>query len=63
MTTSYAKLSDLEAGEIGSYTRENVDRVRILLPARLIVHVLAIPESFLQCRLRPCYEGFKSQRE
>jgi hypothetical protein len=46
MTASSSKLRDLEAGEIGNWTRENVDRVMILLPARLSVHVLTLLESF-----------------
>ena len=61
MTASSAKLSELEAGEIGNWIRVNVDQVNILLPARLSVHVLTLLESVLQCRLRPRYEGFKSQ--
>lgn len=47
--------------EIGNWIRANVDRVNILLPAQLGIRVLTLLESFLQCRLRPRYEGFKSQ--
>ncbi|MGQ0610798.1 MAG: hypothetical protein ACT4N9_06810 [Paracoccaceae bacterium] len=56
-------LGEDDVVEVGSWIRMNVDRVNILLPARLGVPVLSLLESFLQCRLRPRYEGFKSQRE
>lgn len=55
-------LGEADMAEIGSWIRANVDRVNILLPVRLGVPVLTLLESFLQCRLRPRYEGFKSQR-
>ncbi len=55
-------LGDADMAEIGSWIRTNVDRVNILLPARLGIPVLSLLESFLQCRLRPRYEGFRSQR-
>ena len=55
-------LGEADMAEIGSWIRGEVDRVNILLPARLGVPVLTLLESFLQCRLRPRYEGFMSQR-
>ena len=55
-------LGEADIGEIGNWIRAKVDRVNILLPVRLGVPVLTLLESFLQCRLRPRYEGFKSQR-
>lgn len=55
-------LGDADRAGIGNWIRTNVDRVNILLPAHLGVPVLTLLESFLQCRLRPCYEGFRSQR-
>jgi len=55
-------LGDADRAEIGNWIRTNVDRVNILLPASLGVPVLTLLESFLQCRLRPRYEGFRSQR-
>jgi len=50
-----------EAGG-GRWIRENIDRVNFLLDERLGVPVLTLLETFLQCRLKPRYEGFKSQR-
>ena len=55
-------LGDAERAELGNWIRMNVDRVNILLRADLGVPVLTLLESFLQCRLRPRYEGFRSQR-
>lgn len=55
-------LGEADIGEIGNWIRAKVDRVNILLPVHLGVPVLTLLESFLQCRLRPRYEGFKSQR-
>jgi len=56
------RLGAADRAEIGNWIRTNVDRVNILLPAHLGVPVLTLLESFLQCRLRPRYEGFRSQR-
>ena len=55
-------LCEVEIAEIGDWIRANVDRVNILLPVKVGIPVLTLLESFLQCRLRPRYEGFKSQR-
>lgn len=55
-------LGEADMADIGNWIRTNVDRVNVLLPATLGVPVLTLLESFLQCRLRPRYEGFKSQR-
>lgn len=55
-------LGEADLAEIGNWIRTNVDRVNILLPAHLGVPILTLLESFLQCRLRPRYEGFRSQR-
>ena len=54
-------LSDMERSDIGPWIKANIDRVNFLLKAQLGIPVLTLLESFLQCRLRPRYEGFKSQ--
>jgi hypothetical protein len=46
----------------GVWIRTNVDRTDFLLDAKCGVPVLTLLESFLQCRLKPRFEGFKSQR-
>jgi len=55
-------MSELEAGGVANWTRENVDRANVLLPAHPDVRVLTLPESFMQCRLRLRYECYQSQR-
>jgi hypothetical protein len=47
---------------VGSWIKANVDRVNLLMDERIGVPVLTLLEAFLQCRLKPRYEGFKSQR-
>ncbi len=41
---------------------EHTDRVNFLLDAELGHFVLNLFEAYVQCRLKPKYEGFKSQR-
>lgn len=55
-------LGDADRAAIGDWIRSNVDRVNILIPVSHGIPVLTLLETFLQCRLRPRYEGFKSQR-
>lgn len=47
---------------IGDWIRSHVDRVNFVLSGEKIIPVLNLLEAFLQCRLKPRYEGFKSQR-
>ncbi len=46
---------------LGSWIRTNVDRVNFLIDESYGRHVLALLEAFIQCKLEPKYEGFKSQ--
>lgn len=55
-------IDDIDESNIGDWIKDQVDRVNLLLDARVGVHVLSLLETFLQCRLKPKYEGFKSQR-
>lgn len=55
-------LGDVEPASVGPWIRENIDRVNVLMDERLGIPVLTLLEAFLQCRLKPRYEGFKSQR-
>jgi len=48
--------------DVGTWIKANVDRVNLLMDERAGIPVLTLLETFLQCRLRPRYEGFKSQR-
>jgi hypothetical protein len=54
--------ADIDEISVGRWIRENVDRVNFLMDQRLGVPVLSLLETFLQCRLGPRYEGFKSQQ-
>lgn len=49
---------DVPAAEIGSWMRQNLHRIDILLSVELGKGVLAYLEAFLHCRLSPRYEGF-----
>src|SRR5664280_2541839 len=55
-------LNGINEASVGRWIRENIDRVNFLLDERYGVSVLTLLETFLQCRLKPKYEGFKSQR-
>jgi len=55
-------LGDVDEASVGRWIRENIDRVNFLMDERFGIPVLSLLETFLQCRLKPRYEGFKSQR-
>ncbi|HVA15670.1 MAG TPA: hypothetical protein VNF99_20655 [Stellaceae bacterium] len=55
-------LADVDEAAVGGWIRQNIDRVNFLMDEQVGVPVLSLLESFLQCRLKPRYEGFKSQR-
>ncbi len=55
-------LDDLDATTVGPWMKQHLDRHNFLLDAQLGVPTLTLLESFLQCRLRPRFEGFASQR-
>ena len=42
--------------------RDHLDRVNFLIGEQAGMPILTLLEAFLQCRLKPTYEGFKSQR-
>ena len=53
---------DITESNVGAWIKSNVDRVNFLLDAEWGIPVLTLLESFLQCRLRPRFEGLESQR-
>lgn len=55
-------LEDAKVTEIGAWIKANVDRVNLLMDERTGITILTLLETFLHCRLRPRYEGFKSQQ-
>jgi len=56
------ELLDLQDSEIGAWIQSNVDRFNFLLDARCGIAALTLLEVFLQCRLKPRFEGFASQQ-
>lgn len=55
-------LGEIDPTLAGKWIKENIDRVNLLMDGGLGMPVLSLFESFLQCRLKPWYEGPKSQR-
>lgn len=55
-------LQHLTDQSVGEWIRSHVDRVNFVLNGEKNIPVLNLLEAFLQCRLEPRFEGFKSQR-
>ena len=54
--------TNLDPANIKAWICENTTRLNFLLPSKHGVFALSLLESFAQCRLRPEFEGFASQR-
>lgn len=54
-------LMHLDETNISGWIKKNVERVNFLVSELLGPHILSLLEAFLQCRLKPRYEGFRSQ--
>lgn len=55
-------LPSLSDKTVGNWIKTETNRVNFLLDQKLGIPVLSLMESFLQCRLRPKFEGFDSQK-
>ena len=55
-------IAGIDEGNVGEWIRQRTDRINILLDDDAGVPVLSLLESFLQCCLRPRFEGFERQR-
>lgn len=55
-------IAGIDEDNVGAWIKENTDRVNILLDDDVGAPVLSLLESFLQCCLRPRFEGFASQK-
>ena len=55
-------LINLNEANISGWIKANIDRVNFILRESLGIQVHSLLEAFLQCRLKPRYEGFSSQR-
>jgi hypothetical protein len=49
-------------GTVGEWIMDHTTRTNFILHKRFGMPVLNLLEAFLQCRLRPVFEGFESQR-
>lgn len=52
----------LEESQVAVWMRTSLSRVNLLLDQKYGADVLNFLEAFMQCALKPKYEGFKSQR-
>lgn len=55
-------ITGLSTESVSSWIKANTDRTNFLLNVECGIPVLTLLEAFLQCRLRPRFEGFASQR-
>ena len=55
-------IADLNQENVGAWIRANTTRTNFLLARDYGAPILTLLESFLQCRLKPVFEGFASQR-
>lgn len=55
-------VSGLTQGNVSEWIRANTDRLNVIIDESSGVRLLTLLESFLQCKLRPLFEGFASQR-
>lgn len=54
---------DVTKENIGKWIKNNTTRVNIFIKKEKGIRILNLMESFFQLRLKPKYEGFKSQSE
>ena len=47
---------------VGDWIKENTDRANLLVDTSCGMPALTLLEAFVQCRLRPVYEGYSTQR-
>ena len=55
-------IPELDEATVGDWIRQNTDRCNFLLDSGYPIRLLTLLESFLQCRLDPVFEGFRTQR-
>lgn len=55
-------VSGLTVETAGDWIKKNTDRTNFLINIEYGVPVLTLLEAFMQCRLKPRFEGFASQR-
>ena len=55
-------INDIDEHTVGNWVKQNTDRVNFLIPESFGIPLLSLLEAFLQCRLKPCFEGFDTQK-
>ena len=60
--SSAINVSGLSKSNVTEWIKRNTDRFNLIIDETSGIRVLTLLESFLQCRLRPIFEGFASQR-
>jgi len=56
------KLANLDDTNISEWIKKKTSRVNFYIDKKLGIFILNLLESFLQCRFKPFFEGFDSQR-
>jgi len=59
---SALRIDGITDQNVGNWIKHNTDRINCILPTRLGIPLLTLLESFLQCRLKPRFEGFDTQK-
>ncbi len=55
-------VSNMNDAIVGEWICQNTRRINFLLPASYGIFLLSLLEAFVQCHLKPVFEGFDSQR-
>ncbi len=55
-------ITAIDEHTVGNWIRQNTDRVNFLVPESFGIPLLSLLEAFLQCRLKPRFEGFDTQK-
>jgi hypothetical protein len=55
-------ITEIDEHTVRNWVKQNTDRVNFLIPESVGIPLLPLLEAFLQCRLRPCFEGFDTQK-
>jgi hypothetical protein len=55
-------VTGLTVESAGDWIKKNTTRINFLMKTECGVPALSLLEAFLHCRLKPCFEGFASQR-
>ena len=55
-------ITEIDEHTVGNWVKQNTDRINFLIPESFGIPLLSLLEAFLQCRLKPCFEGFDTQK-